>query len=938
MKFLFIVGVFLVVPLFFTSNAYAVAPSATNLSAAETYTEDVSLNLIDIVATDIDSSVITATLTLSNSSVGALNTATSGATTSTYNAGTGVWTASGPIADVNTLLAGVTFVPAANVNSNFTVATSVSDGAESVSGTKTFTGTAVNDAPTATNLSAAETYTEDTTLNLIDIVASDVDSATVTVTLTVSTLAAGSLSTATSGAVTSTYSAGVWTASGAVSSVNTLLAGVIFTPSSDYNSSFTIATSVSDGIYSATGTKVVTGTAVNDAPVLDAVRTPTFTSIASGAGAPSGAVGTSVSDLIDATTPAGGLDNVVDVDSSPLYGIAITAKHANLTCYYSTSGGAVWISIGSVSTSTARLLAAGASNRIYCQPDIGLSGTVAAITFRAWDRTSGSDGGTADTTSSGGTTAFSSVTDTANLTITGSNTAPIAVDDSNNMDEDDGGQSQAVLGNDIDVDNDTLTIISVTSPNHGGSVQILFDIYVGYIPGPDYCGIETYEYTVSDGNGGTDTATVVNDITCINDLPTVSADTGDTYELDTTTDLTDIVVSDVDDATLTVTLTLSNASAGSLNTGVSGAVTSTYNGGTGVWTASGAVADVNTLLADLVFTPTLGFDDNFGITILVEDADGATTSGSRTMNFYAPDVTPPDTIITSQDAAGVAAAIAIFEFESDEQSATFECQIDNGTFDPCTSPYMTSQLTVGQHAFAVRAVDIANNTDASPAEVSWEIALGADLVSVSPVDDAASVSATTQIVYTFAQSIPQYIADRVSISSSPCNIVCPVLSGVWSDNNTVITFTKDSAFGFDTEYTVELALNNGLITDTIVEHSFTIESAPVVVSVGGGIVPIEFLRGMTPSVGNTTVATTPSAPSAITFTRTLRRGSDSEDVVALQRYLRSKGFEVVPAGQETTYFGPKTQKTLAAFQKSVGIVPASGFFGPITMAYVNSHQ
>src|SRR5437879_12207721 len=54
----------------------------------------------------------------------------------------------------------------------------------------------LNHAPTATNLSAAESYTEDTPLNLTDIVVSDVDSANVTATLTLSNLAAGSLSTA----------------------------------------------------------------------------------------------------------------------------------------------------------------------------------------------------------------------------------------------------------------------------------------------------------------------------------------------------------------------------------------------------------------------------------------------------------------------------------------------------------------------------------------------------------------------------------------------------------------------------------------------------------------------------------------------------------------------------------------------------------------------
>ena len=110
------------------------------------------------MVSDVDSASVTATLTLSLPSAGSLNTATSGAVTSTYVAGTGVWTASGAIAHVNTLLAGLTFTPAANFNANFTIATSVSDGvAPAITGAKVMTGTAVNDAPTATNLSAAET-------------------------------------------------------------------------------------------------------------------------------------------------------------------------------------------------------------------------------------------------------------------------------------------------------------------------------------------------------------------------------------------------------------------------------------------------------------------------------------------------------------------------------------------------------------------------------------------------------------------------------------------------------------------------------------------------------------------------------------------------------------------------------------------------------------
>ena len=117
----------------------------------------------------------------------------------------------------------------------------------------------VNDPPTATNLSAAEIYTVDTALNLVDIVVSDVDSADVTATLTLSFVDAGSLSTATSNSVTSTFAGGVWSASGALADVNTLLAGVAFNPTLNFNCSFSIATSVDDGVAAAiTGTKAFT--------------------------------------------------------------------------------------------------------------------------------------------------------------------------------------------------------------------------------------------------------------------------------------------------------------------------------------------------------------------------------------------------------------------------------------------------------------------------------------------------------------------------------------------------------------------------------------------------------------------------------------------------------------------------------------------------------
>jgi VCBS repeat-containing protein len=136
------------------------------------------------------------------------------------------------------------------------------------SSTLTITLTGVNDAPVVTSLNAPETYTEDTPLNLTDIVVSDADSSSVTVTLTLSNTGAGSLSVGTFGSMSSSFSAGVWSATGAMTDVNAALAAVTFNPTLNFNSSFTIATSVSDGVApTVTGLKTVTGTPVNDSPV-----------------------------------------------------------------------------------------------------------------------------------------------------------------------------------------------------------------------------------------------------------------------------------------------------------------------------------------------------------------------------------------------------------------------------------------------------------------------------------------------------------------------------------------------------------------------------------------------------------------------------------------------------------------------------------------------
>ena len=150
--------------------------TATNLSAAQSTTEDApAFSLTDIVITDPDSGeTVTATLTLSGSHAlaGTMSTATVGATTSTFleeSSGVWVWRASGSVDDVNTLLAGVAFTMAADYDQDFEIDTSITTTSinsgviTTLTGTKAVSVTAINDLTTATNLSEPESFTEDAT-------------------------------------------------------------------------------------------------------------------------------------------------------------------------------------------------------------------------------------------------------------------------------------------------------------------------------------------------------------------------------------------------------------------------------------------------------------------------------------------------------------------------------------------------------------------------------------------------------------------------------------------------------------------------------------------------------------------------------------------------------------------------------------------------------
>jgi len=117
---------------------------------------------------------------------------------------------------------------------------------------------------------------------------------------------------------------------------------------------------------------------------------------------PVGAVGTLVSSLVDLAAPPGGADNVIDGDEDAVTGLAITgANSANGTWYYSLDA-INWTALGAVSDASAWIMSADADNRLYFRPNASFSGTITdALTFRAWDGTTGTSGAFANATSNG---------------------------------------------------------------------------------------------------------------------------------------------------------------------------------------------------------------------------------------------------------------------------------------------------------------------------------------------------------------------------------------------------------------------------------------------------------------------------------------------------------------------------------------------------------
>ncbi|MEL6618389.1 MAG: tandem-95 repeat protein [Pseudomonadota bacterium] len=206
----------------------------------------------------------------------------------------------------------------------------------------------------------------------------------------------------------------------------------------------------------------------------------------------------------------------------------------------------------------------------------------------------------------------------ANVNVGAVNDGPVAVDDTEETDEDTP-VTIDVLANDTDPDGDDLEITGASVPSAQGTVEIV-DNKLVYTPAENFNGDVTITYSITDGNGGTDTAEVAVTVNPVNDDP-VAVD-----DIETTDEDVAVVVdllgndSDVDGDDLSIA-----------------AVSVPPEQGTVVDNGDGTVT----------FTPAPDFNGPATITYTVSDGNGGTDEGEAVISVGAVNDAP----VAEDDAA-----------------------------------------------------------------------------------------------------------------------------------------------------------------------------------------------------------------------------------------------------------------------------------------------
>ncbi|MEO0786660.1 MAG: Ig-like domain-containing protein, partial [Pseudomonadota bacterium] len=167
---------------------------------------------------------------------------------------------------------------------------------------------------------------------------------------------------------------------------------------------------------------------------------------------------------------------------------------------------------------------------------------------------------------------------------------------------------------------------------------------------PDTSAPRTFDITLSDGDGADTTVSVTMNVSAVDDAPVITPPAAQSFRINSMDNtITGLSVSDVDSASLTVTLTVEGTITLAQTTGLM--IDAGANGSSTV-TVTGSVANLNAAIGTLTYTPAT--DDSDGDSLAITVTDG-TTPVSTSVSIALTNIDP----VAQDDAFTVAERSAI---------------------------------------------------------------------------------------------------------------------------------------------------------------------------------------------------------------------------------------------------------------------------------------
>ena len=289
-------------------------------------------------------------------------------------------------------------------------------------------------------------------------------------------------------------------------------------------------------------------------------------------------------------------------------------------------------------------------------------------------------------------------TDSANveITVTPVNDVPNAVDDSLVTSEGQMG-SLNVRTNDVDIDGDTLLLTTLTPAASHGTVACLGGGGCSYTPVTDYSGPDSFQYTIADGHGGTDTATVNITVLPENNAPVADDDAISTVEDNAGS--TNVLAgdADVDGDTLSVSSASPAATHGTVSCAAGGVCT---------------------------YTPSANYNGPDSFDYTVSDGRGKSDTGTVTVTVLPGNDAPvavDDSLSTAEETAGQVDVLPNdTDLESDSLSVTGSTNGAHGTAscDATTCTYTPALDYTGADTFTYTVSDGKGGTDTGSVSVT----------------------------------------------------------------------------------------------------------------------------------------------------------------------------------------------------------------------------